>query len=663
MTFGQPPANIASLKYTGDQLADMACVNFPRAPTVYDINYPLFCIWRNSNQSAVLPDAFGDGWILIKFTPNGTNPPSAIWEKFVGAVGPGGDVLSLSDNSDVKTFPDVTGNIKLAAGTGITTISTPASNLITIGLTGGAAAIQQLVPDSGGAVSPVNTPPEQITVHGTAGITTSNGGAGQININAGGTIATSYVTNSGTAIPSGNILNVLGTNAANTTGSGNTVTVNAINTAKWIVDPTSTVGTHTTITAAMAAASSGETIFVRPGTYTEDFTMKPGVDLVAFTGDGYTATVTIVGKITMTGTGRATISNINLTTNSDNFLSITGSNSITLFLINCFFSITNNTGISINNANASLICLNCLGNTTTTGISYFSITSCSNVQLQNCNLANDAFTTTASSIAAGALGIVNSTIFVPLSTSGTGFFNILNSYLDTTVLNVAALTTSGTASTNGIKYTELETGTTTAISVGAGTSISASNIFINDLTTNPVTGAGTFVYDQITLNQGGVLNPSVLTPTDVCIGNISFDGGTNYLTHYSTGTFVPTMVGGTVAGATTYTVQQGYYTRIGNQVTVWGYVAGTAATGTGDALFGALPFTIKNQTNYAIIGSVLMSNAAGWTFPAGTSSLCFTGVSNSTTAKIFVSGSAGASAFLQMANAAFTFQYSLTYQV
>ena len=42
-------------------------------------------------------------------------------------------------------------------------------------------------------------------------------------------VATSYITDSGTAIPAANILNVIGGTGINTTGSGNTVTISVIN--------------------------------------------------------------------------------------------------------------------------------------------------------------------------------------------------------------------------------------------------------------------------------------------------------------------------------------------------------------------------------------------------------------------------------------------------
>ncbi len=48
-------------------------------------------------------------------------------------------------------------------------------------------------------------------------------------VSSTGTTATSYVEDSGTAIPSGNVLNIVGGTGINTSGSGNTVTITAVN--------------------------------------------------------------------------------------------------------------------------------------------------------------------------------------------------------------------------------------------------------------------------------------------------------------------------------------------------------------------------------------------------------------------------------------------------
>src|SRR6187431_1669292 len=90
-------------------------------------------------------------------------------------------------------------------------------------------------------------------------------------------------------------------------------------TAKWIVDPSvAAVCTHTTIAAALTSASSGDTIFIRPGTYTENITLKAGVNLTAYGSDDSlngTGVVIINGTCTFTAAGSVTLYGLQLQTN------------------------------------------------------------------------------------------------------------------------------------------------------------------------------------------------------------------------------------------------------------------------------------------------------------------------------------------------------------
>lgn len=72
---------------------------------------------------------------------------------------------------------------------------------------------------------------------------------------------------------------------------------------------------------------------------------------------------------------------------------------------------------------------------------------------------------------------------------------------------------------------------------------------------------------------------------------------TTALDYYQRGTFTPTVKGGTIAGAGTYTLQSGSYTRIGDRVLFECQVTWTAHTGTGNLLLDGLPFTIKSQSH------------------------------------------------------------------
>lgn len=74
---------------------------------------------------------------------------------------------------------------------------------------------------------------------------------------------------------------------------------------------------------------------------------------------------------------------------------------------------------------------------------------------------------------------------------------------------------------------------------------------------------------------------------------------------FGKGTYVPTYVGGTSAGTTTYTAQSGIWYRLGKIVFVTGQVAWSAATGTGNARV-SLP--TASATGYSFSGSLRLQN-------------------------------------------------------
>lgn len=71
------------------------------------------------------------------------------------------------------------------------------------------------------------------------------------------------------------------------------------------------------------------------------------------------------------------------------------------------------------------------------------------------------------------------------------------------------------------------------------------------------------------------------------------------------GTFTPSLVGSTVAGANTYSKQKGFYYKIGNIVYCDIFIALTAKDGSmaGDIAIGNLPFTSKNTADKVSVGA------------------------------------------------------------
>ena len=122
-----------------------------------------------------------------------------------------------------------------------------------------------------------------------------------------------------------------------------------------IVDATGQ-GDFTTIQAAITAASSSQTVFIRPGTYTESLSLKAGVNLSAFGSDSSsngTGKVIISGNATLSTAGSVTISGIQLQTNSAAFLTVSGTLASIVNLNNCYLNSLNATGISYSSSSDS----------------------------------------------------------------------------------------------------------------------------------------------------------------------------------------------------------------------------------------------------------------------------------------------------------------------
>jgi len=284
--------------------------------------------------------------------------------------------------------------------------------------------------------------------------------------------------------------------------------------AKFLVDPDASQGGYTTISTALTAASSGSTIFIRPGTYTENLTLKAGVNLCAYDCDALTPNVIILGKCTYTGAGTVSISGIQLKTNSDFFLAVTGSAASIVNLRNCYLNVNNNTGISFTSSGAGnqINIENCYGETGTTGITYFTMTSTGTMFIQNCHFENSGNSVTNSTNSAGSVYINSSRFVCPgITTTSTGAIQIKNSdILVAAAGNTTMITHGGSASNSFIYNSFIGSGTASAVSIGS--TLIMGGCVVDSSNTNAITGAGTLLNAGISFsNSSDTINTTTQT--------------------------------------------------------------------------------------------------------------------------------------------------------
>ncbi len=131
------------------------------------------------------------------------------------------------------------------------------------------------------------------------------------------------------------------------------------------------------------------------------------------------------------------------------------------------------------------------------------------------------------------------------------------------------------------------------------------NLILNGSTSGSVTLSSPAVSGTTTLTLP-TTSGTVLTINGSGIASVngvqfpatqSASADANTLDDYEEGSWTPTIVGSTTAGTASYTVAQGYYTKIGNRVFLQCYIHWSSGTGTGNLLIGNLPFTSSSSSN------------------------------------------------------------------
>lgn len=427
----------------------------PRDPTTSDIQYPIQKKWLNTTTNAF--------WELKNFNSN----------------------------------------------SGITT-----ANWVLISNSG--AGLETLTGDDGIIVPPTNN---NIDVLGDGIVitTTGNAATSTLTIHGTGEVATEYVCDVGSAIPAANILNVLGGNGETTTGSGNTITIDYWSLTPYMVGADANsqyVTIQSAITQAIAdgaSFSNPKNIYIKPKSagYTENPVVADGINLI-----GFGTQTTIHGKITFSTAGVASLNNLIIQTNSDFAILMGGSSSTVLACRAVNVNCTNNIGISYTNSNAGSVIafLDCSLNVATAGLSAYSMSSPGAMLFLRSDLQNTGITTTSANNSAGTILWQACVMSCPHSTSGTGSVSISQCRFDCMTPNATCITTSGTAVAN-VFNSELLSGTSSCMVIGAGTSSLVSHVCATSSNTNVFTGGGNLNYAFISF--GGASsghNVAVETP-------------------------------------------------------------------------------------------------------------------------------------------------------
>jgi hypothetical protein len=541
-------------KYRGTDVYLANIVTRDRRPTGADYRqpetgrlYPIFAGWQVGKDPTTGVE--GELWLLTKIVAN-----VAYWELLNGSGS--GTVVSLTGDDTVVVNPDVSGNINVfgetvanatnakpvfttsfAANTenievqlATTVTPTPGSNVnvglacfntnqFTMDATSGMVSLK------GGSVNP-----PLLTATGDDAVAVSPSGTGNINF-LGNTVANAthakplYVLNSAANTERFDIQ--IATITAPTPVNSNKCGIACFNNMQFSIDATSGMvsaigsltdlhvaryivsagGTtdganYTTIASAYAAAVAAgapQTVFVQPGTYTEDLTLTAGINISGFSCDAAskTAGVLIVGKISYSQVGNVGLSGLILETNGDYAIEVTGANASVLRLVNCFLYAHDNNGIhyTSSSGNSKIEFYACKGDVSAT-FAYFTHSSAGKLAFYNSVFENNGGTTAASTCSAGTVNLLNCYFNNAITTSSTGGFIASDTEFH------GPLIANGTGAAQTGLNCSFFGGTNAAISVGTGATYSVANCAIQSTNgTSAIAGAGTIEWSNISFTD------------------------------------------------------------------------------------------------------------------------------------------------------------------
>jgi hypothetical protein len=305
-----------------------------------------------------------------------------------------------------------------------------------------------------------------------------------------------------------------------------------------IVDTNPANGTHTTIQSAITAAAANSTIFLRPGTYTEDLAISKNIALVAYpTVDRVGVNnVEIIGKISTGAAIFISLYGLKLTTNGANFCIDNSTNGAGVACNNCYINASANIAINVGgNSGTNVNLVNCTGNIAS-GKTLFS-TANGTLSIEN-TFIQDVVAPAASTVTGGTnLYIKGCNLNFPISMSNTSVANILNSQFGvifTPFLNQTALTTADTVSAI-CQFCEFYSGTASAISVGAGSQVELDQCVVSSSNTNAITGLGTVKYSGVTFSgSSNIINTTTQTQNYVNLGKYKATGQPCFLVNLNT---------------------------------------------------------------------------------------------------------------------------------